>query len=252
MRQYKNENVQIFAERLLALAEIAYRGTDGNLALIERQLIGFFVSGLYENYLKMKVMRDNPDTLQNAVRSAMNEQNLRARFNLRFQNNQHSSSYNLLPGQEPMEIDHFKVKNCAYCKKPGHHISDCRKKPKHVLNVNSDIRYSNLPSNYQRRPDRSYDHRQINNRDSNPPINYQRRPDRSYDRSQISKRVNYNNSGQNFYPKGNWHNNRQGHYRNQNTQRSNWKVNMICWGCGQLGHVIRECHSQERNYQRKN
>jgi hypothetical protein len=33
----------------------------------------------------MEVMRDNPDTLQNAVQTAMNEENLRARFNLRIQ-----------------------------------------------------------------------------------------------------------------------------------------------------------------------
>ena len=59
----------------------ALTGQNGGVAAIERQLV-FFVDGLAHDYLKMKVMRENPATLQAGVASAMNEQNLRNRFNL--------------------------------------------------------------------------------------------------------------------------------------------------------------------------
>ena len=39
-------------------------------------MIGFFVDELYHDFLKMKVMCDNPNTFQGAVTVAMNEQNL--------------------------------------------------------------------------------------------------------------------------------------------------------------------------------
>ena len=45
-------------------------------------MIGFFVDGLYHDFLKMTVMHDNPNTFQGAVTVAMNEQSLSRRFNL--------------------------------------------------------------------------------------------------------------------------------------------------------------------------
>jgi hypothetical protein len=72
VKQRSDENVQIYAERLLSLAEEAYaRVQDGGAAAIERQLIGFFIDGLTFHYLKMKVMSNNPLTLQAAIRVAM-------------------------------------------------------------------------------------------------------------------------------------------------------------------------------------
>lgn len=52
LRQSNEESVQIFAERLLALAEEAYvgHGQTSNAA-IEHQSVGFFV-GLEHGYLK--------------------------------------------------------------------------------------------------------------------------------------------------------------------------------------------------------
>ena len=44
---------------------------------VERQLVGFFVDCLHHDYLRMKVMRDNPDNFQYAVQAALNGQNLR-------------------------------------------------------------------------------------------------------------------------------------------------------------------------------
>ncbi|CAC5415432.1 unnamed protein product [Mytilus coruscus] len=77
LKQKPTENVQVFAERLLTLAEEAFRGQDGTQAIIQSQLINFFINGLSQDTLKMKIMRENPDTLQRAVTIAMTEQNLR-------------------------------------------------------------------------------------------------------------------------------------------------------------------------------
>ena len=50
---------------------------------MERHLTDKFVDGLVNNdQLKMKILRDNPDTLQGAISIATKEQNLRARVNL--------------------------------------------------------------------------------------------------------------------------------------------------------------------------
>ncbi|ESO96062.1 hypothetical protein LOTGIDRAFT_160045 [Lottia gigantea] len=69
VKQNHNENVQCFGERLLVLASEAYSGTSS--LEIEKQLVGFFVDGLKENYLKLKILRENPKTLQLAVTLAM-------------------------------------------------------------------------------------------------------------------------------------------------------------------------------------
>ena len=41
---------------------------------MERQLIDIFVDGLTNDQLKMKILRDQPDTLQGAVATCTNEQ----------------------------------------------------------------------------------------------------------------------------------------------------------------------------------
>ena len=52
----------------------------------------------------MKVMRGNPKTFQAAVQSALAEQNLTKRFQLRKDDSQSSKSRT----EEPMEIDHIR------------------------------------------------------------------------------------------------------------------------------------------------
>ena len=83
VKQSPFENVLLFSEKLLALAEESFVGQQGGLLTVETQLIGFLFDGLAHDYLKMKVMRDNPNTLGAAIASAMGEQNLRKRFELR-------------------------------------------------------------------------------------------------------------------------------------------------------------------------
>ena len=122
VRQERGESVQIYAERLLAIAEDAFQGQDqADLAAIERQLVGFFIEGLAFDYLKMKVMRENPDRLQAAVHIAMTEQNLRRKFNLRTGREDRA---------EPMEVDQARPPRCQLCRKLGHEARACRTNPR--------------------------------------------------------------------------------------------------------------------------
>ncbi|MCG7878548.1 MAG: zinc finger domain-containing protein [Candidatus Thiodiazotropha taylori] len=135
-KQKPGENIHMFAERLLSLAEEAYNNQGGDA--VERQLIDIFVDGLTNDQLKLKILRDHPDTLQAAIGVATNEQNLRARVNMSHRTN------------EPMEVDHsrgqrFRPRNrfnrvntvnngsnrsirCWHCGQEGHVIRDCKVK----------------------------------------------------------------------------------------------------------------------------
>lgn len=152
VKQNKGESVPMYAERLLQLAEEAYLNQSGGVQAIERQLVGFFIDGLLHNYLKLAVMRQNPDNLSTAVDIASTEYNLRQRFDLRVGSNNKTSS-----NSEPMEVDASKPrfsgrqrynkqsfqkktyrpnKNgsqtrsvCWQCGKPGHFKVNCRNRP---------------------------------------------------------------------------------------------------------------------------
>ena len=52
-------------------------------AVVESQLVRYLIDGLYHDFLYMKVMREYPKTFQAEVQSALTEQNLRKRFQLR-------------------------------------------------------------------------------------------------------------------------------------------------------------------------
>ena len=153
VKQSRTETVQVYAEKLYALAQEAFSTQQGGLAAVENQMIGFFTDGLYHDFLKMKVMRDNPTTFQNAVTVAMNEQNLRQRFNLR------SSSDASIRKEEPMEIGHLRPKKCYKCQKPGHTAKNCRSVGTHqhrghvnaINEVKGNHGYQARPS-YQPRP----------------------------------------------------------------------------------------------------
>ena len=51
----------VYAEWLYALANDAFGKVDK--AVVELQLIGLFIEGLYHDFLCMKVMRDNPKNI---------------------------------------------------------------------------------------------------------------------------------------------------------------------------------------------
>lgn len=50
---------------------------------MQRQLVGAFADGLVSDRLRLKVMRDNQATVQEAINTARGEKNLFKRFNLR-------------------------------------------------------------------------------------------------------------------------------------------------------------------------
>ena len=111
------------------------------MAIIERQLIFFFIDGLCQDYLKMKVLRDNPASFQAAVTGAMNEQNLRTRFHTRLDSSSKTQSQTT---HQPMEIDHYRPrKPCSYCFKPGHNIKEYRSRQRHINVVEKG--YQNRP-----------------------------------------------------------------------------------------------------------
>ena len=107
-----------YSDRILTLAEDAYGNQGGNAA--ER-------NGLLNDHLKMKILRDQPITLQAAIAVAVNEQNLRNRVNIASGTSQY----------EPIEVDlsrgqRFKKRindiKCWNCGKAGNVIKDCKEK----------------------------------------------------------------------------------------------------------------------------
>ena len=140
-RQSKVETIHNYAERILSLAKDTYHNQGGDA--VERQLIDIFVAGLNNDQLKMKILRDQPNTLQGAVGVATNEQNLRTRVQMSHQNT--SSNHT------PMEVDHSRGQRfrnrqgynkinstsntqgpqqikCWHCGRLGHISKNCRDK----------------------------------------------------------------------------------------------------------------------------
>ncbi len=67
----------------------------------------------------MRVMRENPTRFQAAVMCAMQEQNLRKRFDLRTGRSSGRTD-------EPMDVDLIRPKRCFRCSKTGHLAKNCR------------------------------------------------------------------------------------------------------------------------------
>ena len=138
LKQAREESVQMFAERMLTLAEEAYRDQPGGVEANERQLVVFFIDGLLHDYLKMKVMRDNPVSLQEAVNSAMAEQNLRKRFDLRLGHRERTDRLDRHDGPTPMDVDYYRPQNkCFKCNKFGHWAKNCKSKANNIRHVHS-------------------------------------------------------------------------------------------------------------------
>ena len=73
----------------------------------------------------------------------MREQNLQKRFSLRTGQSKFES--NESKGQVPIDIDHSQRKiTCHFCRKPGHHIKDCRlRKRTHEIH-SAEVEISNV------------------------------------------------------------------------------------------------------------
>ena len=69
---------QLFATQLLSLIDKAYAEVGGvENPVVQQQLICLFADGLTHDYLKLKVLRENPDTFQRAVELALSERDSR-------------------------------------------------------------------------------------------------------------------------------------------------------------------------------
>lgn len=134
VRQKPQETIQVYAERLMSLSEDAFPDP----AAANQQLVGFFIDGLIHDYMKMKVMRANPDTLQKAITVANEEQNLRRRFDLRSNNHSQSFYGNDDDDIEPMEVGSARPPiRCYKCHKQGHTAKRCRSHQASVSAVNN-------------------------------------------------------------------------------------------------------------------
>ena len=153
IKQGPNRSVQMFAEEIHSLAEITYRGLHGAgaRAAIERQLISTFIDGLHSDSIKWKIMRDAPTTFERAVTLAMDEQNLRKRFNVR---TGHSEEYSDVKRHTPMEVDHTRARiRCHICQRVGHRARDCRQARPVNLVTSNNLRLQPEPRhNFQPRP----------------------------------------------------------------------------------------------------
>ena len=59
------------------VADDAFRGIAGGLDTVMKQVVNCFIEGLSDNHLKIRLYRENPNTLQEAVTSAMKEQQIK-------------------------------------------------------------------------------------------------------------------------------------------------------------------------------
>ena len=86
-------------------------GQGSYAAEVQKQLVNFFIDGLWYDYVKIKVMRENYEILQDAVTTAMTEFYLRKRVDVITGRDYYSKS-NIDSGQEEQ------MNICHYCTKP--------------------------------------------------------------------------------------------------------------------------------------
>lgn len=98
VHQKLGEPVQVYVERFIALAEDVFDNQQGQPVQI--QLTDTFIDGLAEDQLKLKVLRENPATIEAVVTAATKKRNRCRRFNLR-------TRPQYIPDDGRMEVDHF-------------------------------------------------------------------------------------------------------------------------------------------------
>ena len=127
IKQKHGEGIQVYAEWLLSLAKDAF---DKGGPEIERQLIDIFVDGLADERLKLKVLRNISDNLQNAITIVTDEQNLRKRVGMTTY-----SPFSTASRHEPMEVDHARKLRCFNCSGSGHIAKYCKADTRKQVNA---------------------------------------------------------------------------------------------------------------------
>lgn len=144
IKQKRGENIQNFAERVISLAQEAYSEYDAGLNIIDHQIVGFFIDGLSDENIKHKLIRENPRTFQNAVTSAVNEQNVKVRCKLRSSPQIQSFRHANHDVYEEMEIDHFRRgRYCTFCRQQNHSTAECRKRRGQIHEVHDELNRQN-------------------------------------------------------------------------------------------------------------
>ena len=141
LRQARGESIAMFAERVHMLAGEAFPGDNRLVAAVQRQVIGCFVDGLHSDAIKLKILRADPQDLEEAVTLATAEDNLRAKFALRLgdarggragtggDNRPQNAPVERERDErriEPMQVDMHRPTHCYRCGKQGHRAKDCR------------------------------------------------------------------------------------------------------------------------------
>ena len=114
IKQKSDEPVIVYSGRLYNLAVEAYDLQTINVPLVQAELIECFIDGLNDMKLKYKLMERNPQTFENAVQIANQDQNLRRMFMLRTSKNIENTR------ETPMEVDYSRNKRCSHCQRFGH------------------------------------------------------------------------------------------------------------------------------------
>jgi hypothetical protein len=82
-RQKSDETIQAFSDELFTLSRKAYPNLRGHEAFIETELIEIFIDGLRSPELQLKLLRESPRTLMDAVKIALAENDVLKRWELR-------------------------------------------------------------------------------------------------------------------------------------------------------------------------
>ena len=149
LRQERGESVPVYGERMLALAQEAFSGPDLRQAAIQRQLVATFIDGLHNDSLKMKLLREDPASFEGALLIAAQEQNLRAKFELRKKAQPGNNwRYDDSRNEEPMDINSSRRRGCFKCG-GAHRAQDCGRGV-NVVDVEKKCYICNSPAHLAR------------------------------------------------------------------------------------------------------
>ena len=161
IRQNEKETVQTYAERIMVEVEDWPSVNETETVFMNKQLINLFVDGLNSDAIKLKIMRQEPKLLRDAIDFAVKEENFKRDVNLRLSRSvgadSHSTGHRNEKKEwddEEMEIDHLRHKRfpkrdhtinevhtrngerlydrrvCFNCNQPGHIQTTCPRKSK--------------------------------------------------------------------------------------------------------------------------